>query len=343
MTKRPLAIDAVLPPGIREAAAEARRLEAAGFDGLWTAETQSDPLMDLALPAVETTRPVLGTNITIAFARSPFSMAVAAWQLQRASGGRLMLGLGTQVKGHIERRFGMKWESPGPKFREYVQALKAIWAAFQREAPLDFHGRFYTHTLISPFFDPGPIDVPPPKVLVAAVNEYNAETAGMVADGLVVHPLHSERYLDETMLPAVERGIAAAGRSRDEITVLCPVFVITGSGEQRAAAESFVRVQIAFYGSTRTYAPIFAKHGWDEVPGQLHALMARGDIEGMGKQITDEMLDVLAIVAPQDEVAGRIRARYAGRVDRLYLYTLGLSPFGADEGAMRAFMESLRG
>jgi probable F420-dependent oxidoreductase len=329
------AVDAVLPPGVAEARAAAVELERLGYDGLWSTETRSDPFLDLAAPAVETSRPILGTNLAIAFARSPFVTAVNAWQLQAASKGRFVLGLGTQVKGHIERRFGMPWESPGPKMREYVRALKALWKAFQREEPLNFRGKFYTHTVITPFFDPGPIDVPAPKVWIAAVNEYNAETVGLECDGILVHPVHSPKYIDDVLMPAVDKGLAKSGRRREDITVMCPVFVIAGHD---AAADSLVRSQIAFYGSTRSYRRIFETHGFDDVPAKLHELMSKGDFAGMAAAITDEMLEQYAVVAEPDDVVDAIRARYAGRADRLYMYAFP----GGDQGRLREIADALR-
>lgn len=338
----PFAIDAVLPPGVRDARDAAPRLEALGFDGLWSTETRSDPFLDLAIPAVETTRPIIGTNLAIAFARSPFVTAVNAWQLQAASKGRFVLGLGTQVKGHIERRFGMPWEAPGPKMREYVQALKALWKAFQGTEPLAFRGKFYTHTVITPFFDPGPIDYPAPKVWIAAVNEYNAETVGLEADGILVHPVHSTNYLDEVVFPAVEKGLAKSGRTRSDLTVMIPVFLVVGADPgERAAASSFVRSQIAFYGSTRTYRTIFEVHGWDDVPPRLHELMSRGDLAGMADAITDEMLEHFAITGAVDDVVDKVRARYDGVADRLYFYNLFASPYAGDDARLREVIAAL--
>lgn len=335
-------VDAVVPAGIKPARAAALDYEAMGYDGVWTTETTSDPFLDLALPAVETTRPALGTNLAIAFARSPFVTAVNAWQLQAASDGRFILGLGTQVKGHIERRFGMPWESPGPKLREYVRALKALFKAFQHEAPMDFRGRFYTHTVTNPFFDPGPIDHPAPPVLIAAVNEYNAETVGLEADGILVHPVHSPKYIADVLMPAIEKGLAKSGRTRKDITIVCPVFMVLGADEaERAAGDSFVRAQISFYGSTRSYRRVFETHGWDHVPPKLHELMAHGDIAGMSGQITEEMLDAYAVTGHPDDFVDKVRARYEGVADRIYLYNVFASPFAGDAGRLKELIAAL--
>ena len=334
-------VDVVLPPGIEAARAAATSFEAMGYDGLYTVETTNDPFLDLAFPALETTRPMLGNNLAIAFARSPYVTAVLAWQLQSASKGRFALGLGTQVKGHIERRFGMKWESPGPKFREYVIALKELWSAFADRRPPQHRGRFYNHTLTNPFFTPAPIDFPAPKVFIAAVNEYNAETVGLVADGILIHPVHSTTYIDDVLMPAIEKGLAKSGRSRGDITVVSPVFLAVGDmDEQAQTAAGFVKQQVAFYGSTRTYAKIFATHGWDDVPPKLHEKMAKGDLAGMADEITDEMIETFAVTGKADDVVDEIRRRYEGRADRLYFYNLFATPL-ADEPRQRELINAL--
>jgi probable F420-dependent oxidoreductase len=337
----PFKVDVVLPPGIEAARAAAKSFEAMGYDGLYTVETTNDPFLDLAFPALETTRPMLGNNLAIAFARSPYVTAIISWQLQQASKGRFVLGLGTQVKGHIERRFGMKWESPGPKFREYVVALKELWSAFAERRPPQHKGKFYNHTISNPFFTPGPISYPAPKVFIAAINSYNAESVGLVADGILVHPLHSEKYLDEHIFPNVEKGLAKSGRKREDITVVCPVFLAVGDNdEQRKTAAGFVKQQVAFYGSTRTYAKIFETHGWDEVPPRLHEKMAKGDLAGMAGEITDEMIETFAVTGRPDEVASEVQRRYGGRADRVYFYNVFATPL-ADETRQRELISAL--
>lgn len=335
------AIDAILPSGVRVAAEAAAEYEKMGFAGVFSPETQSDPFVDLAGVALATSDVVLGTNLAIAFARSPFVTAMASWHLHKASSGRFVLGLGTQVKGHIERRFGMKWESPGPKLREYVRAVKAIWAAFEGESPLNFKGDFYEHTVISPFFDAGPLGMAPPKIWIAAVNTYNARTVGEVADGILVHPVHSRKYLDDVLLPSIHTGLEKSGRQRGDIDVVCPVFLVLDGPQGSPEAASFVRMQIAFYGSTRTYAPIFEAHGWDDIPGRLHELMRAGDIAAMSDLVTDDMLEVFAITCPADDAVDAIRARYAGVADRLYMYNLFASPFANNDGRLREFISAL--
>lgn len=321
-------MDVLLPAGIGAAAEAAMRAESLGFDGIWALETQSDPFQDLAAPALQTASAELGTAVAIAFARSPFVTAMNAWQLQSASQGRFILGLGTEVKGHIERRFGMAWESPGPKLREHVQAVRAIWRGFQGEERLSFRGRFYTHTLQIPFFDPGPIDYPAPPIYLAAFNPYNCVTVGLMADGIVVHPVHTVSYLNEVMFPSINKGLRRSGRQRSDLSVMCMIFVIAGDAEARRPAEEFVRSYIAFQGATRTYHGIFDHHGWSDVPSKLHELLATGNTGAMSGLITDEMVDLFAIRAENDdEVAERILDRYGGVADRICIFNLPSTSF----------------
>lgn len=334
-------VDVVLPPGIEAARAAAKTFEHMGYDGLYTVETTNDPFLDLAFPAIETTKPMLGNNLAIAFARSPYATAVLAWQLQRASKGRFNLGLGTQVKGHIERRFGMKWESPGPKFREYVVALKELWTAWQERRPAQHRGKFYNSTINNPFFTPGPIESPAPKVFIAAVNDYNAESVGLVADGILIHPVHTPKYIDEVLMPNIERGLAKSGRAREDITVVSPIFLAVGDTPDEArTAAGFVKQQVAFYGSTRTYAKIFETHGWHDTPPKLHEKMAKGDMSGMADEITDEMVETLAVTGKVDDAVDEIKRRYTGRADRIYFYDLFATPL-ADEGRQRELIAAL--
>jgi probable F420-dependent oxidoreductase len=337
----PFKVDVVLPPGIEGARQAATKFEEMGYDGLYTVETTNDPFLDLAFPAIETTKPMLGNNLAIAFARSPYVTAVLAWQLQQASKGRFNLGLGTQVKGHIERRFGMKWESPGPKFREYVVAVKELWTAWTEKRAPQHRGKFYNHTITNPFFTPGPIAYPQPKVFIAAVNEYNAESVGLVADGILVHPLHSPKYLDDVLFPAIDKGLAKSGRKREDITVVCPVFLAVGdTDEQVQTSAGFVKQQVAFYGSTRTYARIFETHGWEDTPPKLHEKMAKGDFGGMASEITDDMVEILAVTGKPDEVSAEVERRYGDRADRIYFYNLFATPL-ADDSRQRELISSL--
>lgn len=301
--------------------AYARKVEALGFDCLWSSETQHDPFLPLAVAATVTSRVKLGTAIAVAFPRSPMITAHIAWDLQKASGGRFILGLGTQVKGHNERRFSVKFESPGPKLREAVLAMRAIWDCWQNGAPLKFKGQFYRFDLMTPFFNPGPIEHPRIPVYIAGVNRFMCRVAGEVCDGLHVHPFNSPKYLREYVHPAVEEGLRISGRSRADFTYVTATFVVIGDTEQeREAARRAVRQQIAFYASTRTYEPVLAAHGWQDLVPHLHRKSVEGDWTGMADLITDEMVDAYAVTGTWDTIADAIRDRYAGLLDRTSFY-----------------------
>lgn len=315
-------LDTVLAPtALRDVPALARAADAIGFAGLWTAETSHDPYLPLALAAEHSERIELGTAIAVAFPRSPLVHAQIAWDLAAQSNGRFILGLGTQVKGHNERRFGIAWEAPGPRLREMIVCIRAIWDCWQNGVKPHFEGRHYRFTLMTPFFDPGPIAHPQIPIWIAGVNTYMLELAGELCDGFHVHPFHSLRYLRETLLPEIGRGLARAGRSRSDIVLATSAFVIAGdTDEETARAKEAVRMQIAFYASTRTYARVLAAHGWSDVSARLNEKAAKGDWSGMAREITDEMLDVYAVTAPWDGVAAAVRARYDGILDRVALY-----------------------
>jgi probable F420-dependent oxidoreductase len=301
--------------------AYARKVEALGFDGLWSSETQHDPFLPLALAAVATSRIKLGTAIAVAFPRSPMVTAHIAWDLQKASGGRFVLGLGSQVKAHNERRFSVKFESPAPKIREIVLALRAIWDSWQNGTKLDFKGQFYRFDLMTPFFNPGPIGQPKIPVYIAGVNATMCRTAGEVCDGLHVHPFNSPKYLREYVHPAVEEGLRKSGRSRRDFAYVTSTFVVLGdTEEERARARQAVRQQIAFYGSTRTYEPVLAAHGWQDLVPHLHRKSVEGDWAGMASLVTDEMVDTYAVTGSYDTIAARVKERYAGLLDRTAFY-----------------------
>jgi probable F420-dependent oxidoreductase len=299
----------------------ARKVEAMGYDCLWSAETQHDPYLPLAVAATSTTRIKLGTNIATVFSRSPMITALTAWDLQKASGGRFTLGLGTQVKAHNERRFSVKYESPGPKMAEAIQAMRAIWDCFQNGTPLNFKGRFYTFDVMSPFFNPGPIAHPKIPVFIAAVNPLMCRVAGEFCEGMHVHPFNSATYLREVVHPAVAEGLRRSGRSRKDFTFATASFVVVGdTPAEREAQARMVKQQIAFYASTRTYQPVLAVHGWQDLTPQLHRKSIEQDWEGMTSLITDEMLDTYAVIATYDTLAARLKERYAGLLDRTALY-----------------------
>ena len=302
-------------------AAHARRAEELGFGAIWSAETRHDPFLPLAVASTTTTRMGLGTAIAIAFARSPMTLAHVAWDLQKASGGRFVLGLGSQVKAHNERRFSVAWEPPGPRLREIVQALRAIWECWQNGTPLRFEGRSYRFDLMTPFFDPGPIDAPRIPIYLAGVNPQMCRIAGEVGDGLHVHSFHSARYLRESVHPAVQEGLLRSGRSRADFTFRASTMVVLGETEdERRGNARAVKQQIAFYASTRTYQSVLAAHGLEELAPRLHAKSLAGDWEGMADLITDEMLDLFAVSGRFEEIGAKIRERYRGLYDRTQLY-----------------------
>ncbi len=308
-------VDTTLAPvSLRDVPAIARAVEALGFDALWSTETQHDPFLPGALIAEHTRRLHFGTAIAVGFARSPATMAYTAWDLAEASGGRFILGLGTQVRAHIRRRFGMEWpQSPAGKFREQIQAVRAFWQAWQMGEKLDFRGEYYRLNLMTPFFNPGPIETPEIPVYIAGVNTAMARLAGEVADGFHVHPFHTRRYLQEVLIPAIEQGAAKAGRERARLSTT--VFVATTPRET-----AYARQQIAFYASTPSYRAVMRLHGWEAEAEQLSRMAARGRWGEMPALISQEMLDAFAVVAAPEEVPHILLERYRGLSDRLTLY-----------------------
>ena len=306
---------------LREIPAYARRAEELGVGALWSAETKHDPFLPLAVAAANTTRAQLGTAIAVAFPRSPMIMAHTAWDLQKVSGGRFVLGLGTQVKAHNERRFSLKWEPPGPRLREVIQALRAIWDSWQNGTPLNFRGKSYRFDLMTPFFNPGPIEHPHIPVYIAAVNPWMARMAGELCDGLHVHSFHTPKYLREVIHPAAEEGLRASGRLRKDFVFRASTMVVLGdTPKELARNRQAVKQQIAFYASTRTYQAVLAVHGLDHLVPQLHARSLAGDWKGMADLISDETLDHVAVTGTWETVGAKLRERYVGLCDRTQLY-----------------------
>ncbi len=330
--------DASLPPtSLRAIPDIARAAEAMGFDALWATETQHDPFLPLALAAEHSQRLHLGTAVAIGFARSPATLAYTAWDLADASGGRFILGLGTQVRAHIERRFGMPWpDSPVGRLRELVAALRAFWHTWQQGERLNFRGDYYKLTLMTPFFNPGPIQHPDIPIYLAGVNTGLCRLAGEVADGFHAHPFHSPEYLRQVVRPAIAQGAARAGRQAEAVRLSVTVLVVTQPEEA-----DFVRSQIAFYASTPSYRPVMALHGWGEVADRLNALSRRGAWGEMSALISDEMLETFAVAAPEAELGAALRERYQGLADRLALYI----PFhpGSRDDLWRAVKAGLQG
>lgn len=334
-------VDALTLAGDPAAAvAEARAAEERGYDGWFTAETAHDPFLAVGVTAAATTRIELGTAIAVAFARTPMDVAYSANDLQALTGGRFVLGLGSQVEPHVTKRFGMPWSHPAARMREFVLALRSIWDAWATGERLEVRGEFYRHTLMTPFFSPGPNPYGPPPVQLAAVGPRMTAVAGEVADGLLCHAFTTERYLREVTLPALATGAQRSGRDADELTVNLGVFVVSGyDDEQRDQAAAFVRGQIAFYGSTPAYRPVLALHGWEELATELNSLSRRGAWEEMAARIDEEVLDTFAVVGDPDELGARIVARYGDVVDRLSLYT----SFTFADADWPAFLATVRG
>jgi probable F420-dependent oxidoreductase len=295
-----------------------RDLEALGYDGAVSVDTAHDPFLPLALAAEHSRRVELVTNVAIAFARSPMTVAYTAHDLQVLSAGRLVLGLGSQIKPHIEKRFSMAWSAPAPRLREYVRALRAIWAAWDGGERLNFRGDFYQHTLMTPFFSPAPSAFGPPRVYLGALGDRMCEVAGEVADGVALHPFTTAAYVRDRQLPALERGLARAGRTRAEVAVGLSPFVISGADEgELEAARSAVRMPIAFYGSTPAYRSVLEHHGWGAAQDELNALSKRGQWAEMAGVITDEMLTEFAVEASLDRLPEALGERWAGLADRM--------------------------
>jgi len=307
-------------------------VERVGFDGLWFTESGRTAYTGCAAAALTAEDLDIGTAVALAFPRSPMVTAAVAWELADTTDGRFILGLGTQVKAHIERRYGMTFDHPGSRLREYVLALRAIFRAFQGDAPLDFHGDYWRLNLLPRQWSPGPIAHPDVPVYIAAVRPWMARMAGEVADGIHVHPFHSPRYLQEVVLPSVREGTDAAGRDASAVTVVCPVMVNVGETDAALeAARDAHRLRVAFYGSTRTYHGVFDLHGWEGTADRLHELQRAGDLAGMSATITDEMLDQYTVTATWDRLADVLVERYRGVADRLVMYgsTEGWTPGGA--------------
>jgi probable F420-dependent oxidoreductase len=326
---------ALVARDLRIVPAAARAAEEAGFDAVWTLETGDDPYLPLVMAAEHTARVRMGTAIAVAFPRSPMVTAQIAWDLAGFSRGRFILGLGTQVKGHNERRYSVKWETPVARLREYVESLRAIfqcWAAGGNQ--LAYRGKFYNFSLMTPFFTPAPHQFSDIPIYLAGVNEKVIQLAGELCQGLHAHPFHSPQYLREFVLPNLEIGLEKSGRTRKDFSIASIAFVITG--KNRAEIDRMreeVRRQIAFYASTRTYRVVLDTHGWGEVATRLNQRAAKGDWDGMASEISDEMVDTYSVSGTFDQIGERVKARYEGLLDRIAFYM----PYraGTDDAAWR--------
>ena len=311
-----MTVDAALTVnGISDVADAAKKFESQGYDGLYTFEGPHDPFFPLLMAAEHSRELELTTAVAIAFARTPMTLATLAYDLQLASHGRFNLGLGTQIKPHIEKRFSMPWSHPAARMREMVLAIRAIWASWHEGAKLDFRGEFYTHTLMTPMFSPGPNPYGLPRIMLAGVGPRMTEVAGEVADGFIVHPFTTEQFLRETTIPALTRG---RGGSLDGFEIAFPVMTVAYSNEEEhEKGVAAMRPRLAFYGSTPAYRPVLDTHGWGDLQPELNALSKQGDWAKMSALITDEMVDALCVVAYADEIPAKILRRYGDIVTRV--------------------------
>ncbi|MEP1123814.1 MAG: LLM class F420-dependent oxidoreductase [Ilumatobacter sp.] len=323
-------------------AENAKEVEAAGYSGAWTAETAHDPFLPLLLAAEHTSEMEIGTSIAVAFARSPMTTANTAWDLQAYSKGRFVLGLGSQIKPHIEKRFSMEWSHPAARMREFVLAMRAIWHTWQTGDTLDFRGEFYKHTLMTPFFTPDKDelgDFGTPKVFLAGVGPLMTEVAGEVCDGFICHGFTTEKFLREVTIPALQRGREKAGKTMEGFEIVGPSFVVTGNtDEEMEKAAVGTRQQIAFYGSTPAYKGVLDMHGWGGLQEELNALSKQGEWAKMGTLIDDEILNTFAVVGEPEGIAPELSKRYGDVIQRISFY----APYASDPDRWASVMAALK-
>ena len=303
---------------LAEIPARVQRAEALGYDGVTSGETARDPMLKLTLAVEHSTSLSIGTSVLIAFPRSPMVTAYEAWELQDYSKGRFLLGIGTQVKAHIVRRFSGEWGSPGPRLREYIESLRAIWDCWQNGTKLNYEGKFYRFNLMTPYFTPGPIEHPNIPIYISALNPYNIQLAGEVCDGLRMHGFNTPEYTRDIILPNLEKGAKRGGRELKDIDVVGMGFYITGANDEEIERQKLgVRERIAFYGSTPAYRSILDHHGWGDVHQELHLLSREGRWKQMAELISDDMLEVFTAMGTYDEIADRLKERWGSTSTRL--------------------------
>jgi probable F420-dependent oxidoreductase len=331
-------VDGGIGSDLSKVAGAVKEAEAAGYDGVWSVETSHDPFLPLLLAAEHVEQIHLGTGIAVAFARSPMTLAQTSYDIQAFSKGRLLLGLGSQIKPHIVKRFSMEWSHPAARMREFILALRAIWECWDNGTKLDFRGDFYNHTLMTPFFNPGPNPYGPPQVFLAGVGERMTEAAGEVADGFLCHAFTTEAYLRDVTLPALERGLARSRHTLDDFEISGPAFVVTGTTEEEMATSAKgTREQIAFYGSTPAYRGVLEHHGWGGLQDELNAMSKQGRWVEMGQLITDDILHTFAVVAEPEQIARGLHDRFGDIVDRISFY----APYRSDPERWQRVMEQL--
>lgn len=306
---------------LREVAEPARKIEELGFESLYISERKHNPFLQLAIAATVTERIKLGPEVALAFPRNPMVLAYTAWDTQRASGGRFILGLGTQVKAHNERRFGLQWHRPGPKFREYILAIRAIWDHFQNGTKLDFEGEFFRFNLMTPMFNPGPLEVPPPPIFVGAVNAWNCQMAGEIADGFHCHGFHTVKLLKQNVIDNIQKGLDAAGRKRSDFTITAPVMAVMGGNRKEIdVMRERVRGMIAFYGATSFYKKMFEAHSWDDTFQRLLEKSRKGQWDRMPEEISDEMMSEFAVEGLYEDIPRLLQAKYGDMLDEVLIY-----------------------
>jgi probable F420-dependent oxidoreductase len=335
-------VDGGIPADLSKAAQAAKEVEAAGYSGAWTAETAHDPFLPLAVAAEHTDTLELGTSIAVAFARNPMLLANLGWDLQAFSKGRFILGLGSQIKPHIEKRFSMEWSHPAARMREMVQAIHAIWDTWENGTKLDFRGDFYKHTLMTPFFTPDRAELAGfgrPKIYLAGVGEKMTEVCGEVCDGFLCHGFTTEKYLREVTIPALARGRAKAGKTMEGFDIVGPSFVVTGNNEdEMKAASAGTRQQIAFYGSTPAYRGVLDIHGWGGLQDELNTLSKQGKWVEMGNLITDDILSTFAVVGEPEGIAPELHRRYGDVISRISFY----APYKSNPDRWRPVIEAIK-
>ena len=335
-------VDGGISTDLNKVPANAKEVEAAGYSGAWTAETAHDPFLPLTLAAERTTTLELGTSIAVAFARNPMLLANIGWDLQAYSKGRFILGLGSQIKPHIEKRFSMEWSHPAARMREMVLAIRAIWDTWENGTKLEFRGDFYTHTLMTPFFTPERAELAgfgTPKIYLAGVGEKMTEVCGEVCDGFICHGFTTEKYLREVTIPALARGRAKAGKTMEGFDIVGPSFVVSGGNEEEMkAAAAGTRQQIAFYGSTPAYKGVLDIHGWGGLQDELNTLSKLGKWVEMGDLITDEILNTFAVVGEPETIAPELHKRYGDVINRISFY----APYKSDPERWQPVIEAIK-
>ncbi len=309
----PMTVGTGIPTDMTLIADKARQAERLGYDAIFVGETAHNPFLPLVLVAEHTQRLHFGSSVAIAFPRVPHISANIAWDLSKYSGGRFILGLGTQVKGHNERRFSVPWAPPGPHLRDYINCMRAIWDSWQNGTKPNYEGEYYQYKLTSPFFNPGPIEHPDIPVIISAVNPFNARLAGEVADGIAIHGFSTFKYIREVLIPAVHEGARRAGKDVSKVHVRGGGFIVTARTEEEVRiAKERSRRQISFYASTRSYSNVMKIHGWADEAAQLHRMSIEGKWDDMVGLITDDMMEEFCVIGTWDELPAKMREKYAG-------------------------------